>query len=271
MGLHGEELHIQTAKEEATLCTKDEQEWCRRAIESLPANQREKYNACPLDVLQVVRGFANDKDREKETFEAIAKIAAWREKVGYYDYFEGMHPSARSFYNSWPEYIYGFDEFGHMLQGLRVEEVDCDHLTTFPDEDIEKMQGQKMKAYSVYKQDASIKAGVQRYKAILVVDLTNVSLNMLRGKKGQVCQKIFSLGGTYYPESMWQIYLVNSPMIFRAVWAMVKPWLHPITVNKIQIIGSAKEAIKQMNKQHIPTSAIPKWMGGECEGKSTYD
>jgi hypothetical protein len=27
---------------------------------------------------------------------------------------------------------------------------------------------------------------VQRYKAILVVDLTNVSLNMLRGKKGQV-------------------------------------------------------------------------------------
>ena len=26
----------------------------------------------------------------------------------------------------------------------------------------------------------------------------------------------------------------------------------------VQIIGSAKEAIKQMNKQHIPTSAIPK-------------
>jgi len=26
----------------------------------------------------------------------------------------------------------------------------------------------------------------------------------------------------------------------------------------LQIIGSAKEAIKQMNKQHIPTSAIPK-------------
>jgi hypothetical protein len=27
----------------------------------------------------------------------------------------------------------------------------------------------------------------------------------------------------------------------------------------VQIIGSAKEAIKQMNKQHIPTSAIPKY------------
>ena len=36
------------------------------------------------------------------------------------------------------------------------KQVDCDHLTTFPDEDIEKMQGQKMKAYSVYKQDASM-------------------------------------------------------------------------------------------------------------------
>jgi hypothetical protein len=34
---------------------------------------------------------------------------------------------------------------------------------------------------------------VQRYKAILVVDLTNVSLNMLRGKKGQVWQLCVAL------------------------------------------------------------------------------
>jgi hypothetical protein len=32
-----------------------------------------------------------------------------------------------------------------------------------------------------------------------------------------------------------QIYLVNTPMVFRAVWTVVKPWLHPLTVNKIQV------------------------------------
>jgi len=32
-----------------------------------------------------------------------------------------------------------------------------------------------------------------------------------------------------------QIYLVNTPMVFRAVWTCVKPWLHPLTLNKIQV------------------------------------
>ena len=54
-----------------------------------------------------------------------------------------------------------------------------------------------------------------------------------------------------------QIYLVNSPMVFRAIWATVKPFLHPITVNKIQIIGTAKEAMKKMTAQNIPASALP--------------
>ena len=84
-------------------------------------------------------------------------------------------------------------------------------------------------------------------------------------------QKIFALGSNYFPETIWQIYLINSPMVFRAIWSAVKQFLHPLTVshmhththahththtrththtytqvNKIQIIGSYKEALKKM-------------------------
>jgi hypothetical protein len=41
------------------------------------------------------------------------------------------------------------------------------------------------------------------------------------------------VGTHFYPETMWKIYLVNTPMLFRAVWAIVKPWLHPITAAKV--------------------------------------
>ena len=34
-------------------------------------------------------------------------------------------------------------------------------------------------------------------------------------------------------QTMWKIYLVNTPMLFRAVWAIVKPWLHPVTAAKV--------------------------------------
>jgi hypothetical protein len=41
------------------------------------------------------------------------------------------------------------------------------------------------------------------------------------------------VGTHFYPETMWKIYLVNTPMLFRAVWTVVKPWLHPITAAKV--------------------------------------
>ena len=54
--------------------------------------------------------------------------------------------------------------------------MDAEQLAALPDVDVEKMQGQKLKAYSVYKHDASIKTGQQRYKQILIVDLTNMQV-----------------------------------------------------------------------------------------------
>uniref|UniRef100_A0A7S4UD49 CRAL-TRIO domain-containing protein n=1 Tax=Guillardia theta TaxID=55529 RepID=A0A7S4UD49_GUITH len=161
----------------------------------------------------------------------------------------------------WPEKMYGHDKWGHFIQGVRAGEVDTDSLMTLSDEALESLQGQKMSAYQIYKHEWMMQNGSQRYKHTLCVDLTNMSMNMLRGKKRQVLQKIFHIGSTYYPESMWKIYLVNSPLIFRAIWAIIKPWLHPVTLSKIQIIGSAKEAIKKMNEEGIPIEAIPDWMG----------
>jgi len=265
------DLQEKTAVAEASPIAAEEESWCTIALNAVPADQREQFAAVPQDVLCVVRGFANEKDREKATTEAMAMIAAWRVKVGYYKFFEEMHPVARDFHTWWPEKIYGLDGWGHMLQGVRVEEIDSDKLSKVEELDIDKIQGQKMKAYSVYKQDLCAKTGQQRYKHTLIVDLTGLSMGMLAGSKRTVLQKILSLGSTYYPETMWQIYLINSPMIFRAVWAILKPWLHPITVNKIQIIGTAKEALKKMTQQNIPAASLPTWMGGGHPGKLTVD
>jgi len=219
----------------------------------------------------VVRGFAHEKDRKKETIEAITKISQWRELVNYYNFFNEMHPLAKDFHDWWPEYIYGVDGWGHMLQGVRMSEIDSDALARMPDGAIDQIQGQKMKAYAVYKQDMSACSGRQRYKHTLLVDLTGVTMNMMMGDKKKVLQKIFALGSNYFPETIWQIYLINSPMVFRAIWSAVKQFLHPLTVNKIQIIGSYKEALKKMTAANIPAASLPQWMGGKHPGMKTFD
>jgi hypothetical protein len=36
---------------------------------------------------------------------------------------------------------------------------------------------------------------------------------------------VFGIGSKYFPETIWKIYLVNGPMVFRAVFSMIKPLL----------------------------------------------
>ncbi|EKX43147.1 hypothetical protein GUITHDRAFT_153362 [Guillardia theta CCMP2712] len=259
------------AAEEECRRTEEEDRWCKIALESLTDAQREKFAADPLDVLMIVRGFWGESDRRKAICDAIKMIADWRDKVGFYKFFDCHIQDDKNFHAWWPEKMYGHDKWGHFIQGVRAGEVDTDSLMTLSDEALESLQGQKMSAYQIYKHEWMMQNGSQRYKHTLCVDLTNMSMNMLRGKKRQVLQKIFHIGSTYYPESMWKIYLVNSPLIFRAIWAIIKPWLHPVTLSKIQIIGSAKEAIKKMNEEGIPIEAIPDWMGGKHPGVSTHD
>jgi hypothetical protein len=80
-----------------------------------------------------------------------------------------------------------------------------------------------------------------------------------------------SVGADHFPESIWKIYVVNTPMIFRAIYGIVRPWIHPITQAKVNIIGSAKDACKTMGEHGFKEESIPKFLGGKCEPRSTYD
>lgn len=35
------------------------------------------------------------------------------------------------------------------------------------------------------------------------------------GKKRNILQAVFGVGADYFPESIWKIYVINTPMIFR--------------------------------------------------------
>jgi hypothetical protein len=52
---------------------------------------------------------------------------------------------------------------------------------------------------------------------------------MCRLRTNVVCIRQF-----YYPESLYRMFIINAPFVFRAVWAMVKPWLHPITKERVR-------------------------------------
>ena len=58
-----------------------------------------------------------------------------------------------------------------------------------------------------------------------------------------------------------KFYLINAPWGFSTVWAFIKPWLDPVTVAKIAILGSNYQSSLL---EQIPAENLPSQFGGTC-------
>ena len=124
-----------------------------------------------------------------------------------------------------------------------------------------------------------------------ILDLKNVTLKQVASVYGYI-QEASKIGQNYYPERMgipsdlvllnfpltsynslcfllsvfWRLmlgrfYMINSPRGFSTVWAVIKRFLDPVTVEKIFILG--KDYQPTLLAQ-IPKENLPKRFGGEC-------
>ncbi|KAK4061679.1 hypothetical protein Purlil1_14238 [Purpureocillium lilacinum] len=87
------------------------------------------------------------------------------------------------------------------------------------------------------------------------------------GKLLETCCTIMDLTGVnltknFYPERLGKLYLINAPWGVSTVWSVVKGWLDPVPVAKINILGSGYQS--QLLKQ-VPAENLPKEFGGTCE------
>ncbi|RXW19321.1 hypothetical protein EST38_g6549 [Candolleomyces aberdarensis] len=94
-----------------------------------------------------------------------------------------------------------------------------------------------------------------------ILDLGGVTLSNFYRVKDYV-SAASGVGQDRYPETMGKFYIINAPWAFTAVWSVIKGWLDPVTVAKIQILGGSYQAelLKQIEPQNLP-----KVFGGQCE------
>ena len=102
-----------------------------------------------------------------------------------------------------------------------------------------------------------------------VMDLSKLSTTSLSSSKVRDMAKAIVTGaGSFFPETAWKLFIVNAPFIFRSAYAVIKPLIHPVTRDKIKILGGKSAYLPEMKKAGIPLSAIPESMGGSYPDKS---
>ncbi|KAH8834211.1 CRAL-TRIO domain-containing protein [Flagelloscypha sp. PMI_526] len=94
-----------------------------------------------------------------------------------------------------------------------------------------------------------------------IMDLNGVGISSFYSVKDYV-MTASSITQNRYPECMGKFYIINAPYLFGTVWAIIKPWLDPVTVAKINILGSG---YKETLLEQIPAENLPVELGGTCK------
>ncbi|KAJ1547521.1 cytosolic factor, phosphatidylinositol/phosphatidylcholine transfer protein [Nowakowskiella sp. JEL0078] len=119
-------------------------------------------------------------------------------------------------------------------------------------------------------------AGYRIEQSCTIIDLKGVSLSNF-SRCFSFVQKVSAVAQNYYPEMLGRMFIVNAPMLFTAVWQLVKPLLDEVTVNKISILGSSytKNLLEVIDENNLPTmfggkstntNDIGPWNDGTVDG-----
>jgi len=185
---------------------------------------------------------------------------------------------------------FGVDELVRTFRFPELEEVDKYYPQSYHKTDksgrpvyIERIGNLNMKAlYACTSQERLLQRLVVEYESFLttrltacsaaaghpietsltILDLGGVSLSNFIRVKDYVFAAT-SIGQNMYPEVLGAFYIINAPWAFTAVWAAIKPWLDPVTVAKVQIVGGPS-AYRPLLLAQIDKENLPRDLGGEC-------
>lgn len=95
---------------------------------------------------------------------------------------------------------------------------------------------------------------------VIVIDLTGVPFTLDSATLSLIKFKIH-MDNNYYPNRECLILLINTPVFFKGIWAMVKLFLSQRSLKMIQLLGDKEEYLPVL-LEHMDTSQIPLAYGG---------
>lgn len=94
-----------------------------------------------------------------------------------------------------------------------------------------------------------------------VLDLQGFGLAQCGQKTMDQIKLYINTDNTCYPETLGKMLVINAPYLISSVWGIIKGWLDPRTVTKIEIISSTDASLKRL-QELIDSDNLPKQYGG---------
>lgn len=204
-------------------------------------------------LLRFLRARKFDIQKAIDMFVACEK---WREDFGVNTILKDFHYEEKPIVaKMYPTYYHKTDKDGRPVYFEELGKVDLvKMLKITTQERMLKNLVWEYEAMCQYRLPAcSRKAGYLVETSCTVLDLLGISVTSAYNVIGYV-REASKIGQDYYPERMGKFYLINAPFGFSTAFKLFKPFLDPVTVSKIHILGYSykKELLKQIPPQNLP-------------------
>jgi hypothetical protein len=108
---------------------------------------------------------------------------------------------------------------------------------------------------------ASVRYGRPINKQVVVMDLKGLPMAPEWAALKNL-HRVINTDQDFFPESLGTILVINAPVYFTVIWAVVRPWLDPNVLEKVQILGGN---YLETLRRFIDDKYIPSELGGTCE------
>jgi len=208
--------------------------------------------------------------RAERSAKMIQEQLQWRAQNGVDQILSRNIPDDKLFHECWPTMFYGKDKWGHVIMVERLQDMHGAYLRAhMSDEDIVLHRTQVMEALQAEKKRLSKKLGHRVYKHIVIFDMSSLSMSDFSKSTRTLINHLVKLSSDQYTETLWHMYIINAPFVFRAVWQAVKAFVEPDTIRKIKFTGG--KYVDAMLVDGIPLSSLPERFGGSHSGESAKD